>query len=165
MDLGSILFIVAILAGVSVFVTRPFWQDERTSKTTGRYAVDTQDDHRASELMAAKEHSLATLADLENDYAQGKIPEEDYLVQREVMRAAAIEAMRQYDIVQSRAAEVTEHKGKKGQRLITPGEDPVEALITERRKGRKGLVSGFCPKCGVPYTKSDKFCANCGATL
>lgn len=165
MDLGSILFIVAIFAGVSVFVTRPFWRDDPKGKAIGRRSLESQDDHRVSELLATKEHALAMLADLENDYAQGKIPEEDYQVQREAMRTAAMEAMRQVDSVQSGAGGMPVHKGKNSQPMLTPGEDPVEAMISERRKGRKGQVHGFCPKCGVPYVKTDKFCANCGATL
>jgi len=77
MDLGSNSFIVAILAGVSVFVTTSVCRMNEPAKD-GSYAVDTQDDHRASELLADQRalHWLP-LPTWKMINAQGKIPEED----------------------------------------------------------------------------------------
>ena len=44
-------------------------------------------------------------------------------------------------------------------------EDDVEMLIASRRKQRQEKSAGFCPKCGRPVQKSDKFCSNCGTVV
>ena len=43
--------------------------------------------------------------------------------------------------------------------------DELEELIASRKRTRKESTSGFCPRCGRPVQKSDKFCAKCGSTL
>jgi hypothetical protein len=43
--------------------------------------------------------------------------------------------------------------------------DAIEELIATRKRARQESASGFCPKCGKPAQKSDKFCSKCGATL
>ena len=43
--------------------------------------------------------------------------------------------------------------------------DEMEELIASRKRERKESAAGFCPRCGKPVQKSDKFCARCGATL
>jgi len=43
--------------------------------------------------------------------------------------------------------------------------DPVEELIASRKRARQESAAGFCPKCGKPFQKSDKFCSKCGKVL
>lgn len=43
--------------------------------------------------------------------------------------------------------------------------DTLEDLIASRKRQRQEKTAGFCPKCGRPAQKSDKFCARCGTTL
>jgi hypothetical protein len=43
--------------------------------------------------------------------------------------------------------------------------DSIEDMIASRRRQRQEKTSGFCPKCGRPVLKSDKFCSKCGAIL
>lgn len=45
------------------------------------------------------------------------------------------------------------------------GADPVEDLIAARKRARQESAAGFCPKCGKPVQKSDKFCSKCGKVL
>lgn len=43
--------------------------------------------------------------------------------------------------------------------------DAIEDLIATRKRARPESAAGFCPKCGKPVSKSDKFCSRCGAVL
>jgi hypothetical protein len=45
------------------------------------------------------------------------------------------------------------------------GKDELEEIIARRKRDRKESAAGFCPHCGKPAQKSDKFCSKCGATL
>jgi hypothetical protein len=45
------------------------------------------------------------------------------------------------------------------------GKDELEEIIALRKRQRKESAAGFCPRCGKPVQKSDKFCSKCGATL
>ncbi len=45
------------------------------------------------------------------------------------------------------------------------GKDELEDIIALRKRQRKESAAGFCPRCGKPVQKSDKFCSKCGATL
>ncbi len=45
------------------------------------------------------------------------------------------------------------------------GKDELEEMIAARKRERKESAAGFCPRCGKPVQKSDKFCSKCGATL
>ncbi len=52
-----------------------------------------------------------------------------------------------------------------GRRPPAAAEDEVEARVAARRQARQEKAAGFCPKCGRPVTKSDRFCSRCGTTL
>jgi hypothetical protein len=43
--------------------------------------------------------------------------------------------------------------------------DAMEDMIAARKRQRKESAAGFCPRCGRPVQKSDKFCSRCGADL
>lgn len=43
--------------------------------------------------------------------------------------------------------------------------DEIEELVASRKRERKESTGGFCPRCGKPSQKSDRFCSKCGATL
>ncbi len=43
--------------------------------------------------------------------------------------------------------------------------DALEDLIAARKRQRNESAAGFCPRCGRPVQKSDKFCSRCGADL
>lgn len=44
-------------------------------------------------------------------------------------------------------------------------DEAIESLISERRTKRKEKSAGFCPKCGKPVLRSDRFCSSCGKAL
>jgi hypothetical protein len=43
--------------------------------------------------------------------------------------------------------------------------DSLEDLIASRKRERTESAAGFCPRCGRPVQKSDKFCSRCGAVV
>ena len=43
--------------------------------------------------------------------------------------------------------------------------DELEAMIAARRLARRDKAAGFCPQCGKPVMKSDRFCSNCGTLV
>lgn len=47
----------------------------------------------------------------------------------------------------------------------TSAADELEELIARRKRQRKESSAGFCPRCGKPVQKSDKFCSKCGNNL
>jgi hypothetical protein len=52
--------------------------------------------------------------------------------------------------------------GKNGE---SKAKDELEEMIATRKRERKESAAGFCPHCGKPVQKSDKFCSKCGTTL
>jgi predicted amidophosphoribosyltransferase len=43
--------------------------------------------------------------------------------------------------------------------------DELEEIIASRKRSRQESSAGFCPHCGRPVSKSDKFCSRCGTAL
>jgi len=44
-------------------------------------------------------------------------------------------------------------------------EDDLEQLISSQRQSHKESPAGFCPHCGKPVQKSDRFCPRCGGSI
>jgi hypothetical protein len=44
-------------------------------------------------------------------------------------------------------------------------DDELEHMIAARRRARQEKSAGFCPACGKPVQKSDRFCTKCGVAL
>jgi hypothetical protein len=44
-------------------------------------------------------------------------------------------------------------------------EDDLEQLISSQRQSLKEQPAGFCPHCGKPVQKSDRFCPRCGGSI
>jgi ribosomal protein S27AE len=179
MDFGSILLILALAVLVSVFISRPFLTRMQQEKLIPGRMTDQEKDHRRSVLMAEHERVLNALQELEFDASLGKIPEEDYPLQRAALLRTGADTLRQLDEIQPESqrgtaearieAAVAARRGN-GSQSSTAGlgantSDDVENLIAARRREREERSAGFCPKCGKPVQKSDKFCSRCGTTI
>ncbi|MBN1373583.1 MAG: zinc-ribbon domain-containing protein [Anaerolineaceae bacterium] len=175
MDIGAIFLILTLALLVGLYVGRPIFQS--TSKAVKALEPDLElQDHRRSTLLAERDRLLTALQELDFDNALGKIPEEDYPVQRAELLAQAAMALRELDELQGGQADAaTEDRIEQAvaarradaiaSRAPARDADELEAMIASRRKERQEKSAGFCPKCGRPVSKSDKFCARCGATL
>ncbi len=174
MDIGSLFLILALLVLVGFFVSRPFFESKATAVT--------KEEHDLSALLAEKERTITALQELESDFGLGKIPEEEYPVQRKLLLQHGAEVLERLDALQgqtlSKEAEKhldaavavrrisgTEAAAGGGNGNGVHPDDPVEALIASRRRNRQGKAAGFCHKCGRPLQKSDRFCPKCGTAI
>ena len=190
MDLGSILLILALLIIVIFLISRPFIQ----TASLDSYAAVDQEEHEISELLAERDQVIDALRELEFDNAIGKIPEEDYPHQRNMMIDHGTSVLKsideyvgeheaslsqtdmevderlEYAISERRNAQLAlsdenEPVSESGKVAPIDPDDDLEVMIADRKRARNDKSAGFCSRCGGPIQKSDKFCFKCGATL
>ena len=175
MDIGALFLLLALLILIALFVSRPFLERQP--------AATLQEEHAASSLLAERDRILTALQELDFDHALGKIPAEDYPLQRSSLlhRGAAI--LRQMDALTPSPSPASGRGESAKERLETAiatrradaAEEPasakettdedLEALIAKRRASLKDKAAGFCPKCGRPILSTDSFCPQCGYAL
>ncbi len=154
MDLVSALVILILALLSAVVISRPF-----SGRSPGT-AVSPQDlAVRRSALLAEKERLLRSLQELDFDYTLGKIPADDYPVQRRDLLARSAEVLKTLDEVEARL----ETERSAARTAVEEGD--LEALIANRRRQRQERSAGFCPSCGHALQRSDKFCPQCGHAL
>jgi hypothetical protein len=156
MTLGSALLIIALFLFVVAFVVRPF--------TTGAGLHVTDAERRLSELLAARDHTLSSLADLEMDHVLEKIPAEDYATERAGLLQEGAEILRQIDTLADQGlaeAAAVVRAQPKGQDV----EAELEAAVAHLRSTGETPAGGFCPQCGEPVVADDRFCSHCGSAL
>jgi hypothetical protein len=82
------LVVLAVLALVVLFVTRPLWRGVR---------APTGEPREVAELEAARDAKYREIRDAELDRRTGKLSEEDFEAVDRVLRAEAIEILRALD--------------------------------------------------------------------
>jgi hypothetical protein len=165
MQLVSILLALGIAVFVALYLYAPF-RDRRARRVTA-------EEHELSALLAERERALSALQELDFDYKLGKIPEEDYPIQRANLLQKGAEILKRLDeLVPQKARDskdadmeraIASRRRKTSASNVT--DDDIESMIVNRRKGRKMKTAGFCPKCGKAVMVSDKFCTSCGKVL
>jgi hypothetical protein len=190
--IGALFMVLAVAFLVGLYVSQPFILRARQPvKKAGQQAADDLDRQRSA-LLAERDRILNSLQDLEFDHALGKVPEEDYPLQREALLHEGADVLRQLDALEpgeNAAQSATERleaavaaRRADARAAVVAGnghipaatvrrrpmpnvQDDVEALVSERRRAQPAKAVGFCPRCGKPVQKSDKFCSKCGATI
>lgn len=168
MELTAILFTLAILILVAIYLYAPF-MERRASRVT-------QEEHELSSLMAERDRVINSLQELDFDFKLGKIPDEDYPTQRASLLQKGADILRRIDslapqITSTEDADARLEKAIAARRAdasvakVELSDDDLESMIAARRKGRREKSSGFCPKCGKPVLVSDRFCPSCGKSL
>jgi len=167
MQIVSILFSLGILIFVGLFLYAPFLE--------GRARRVTREEQEVSTLLAERERTLGALQELDFDYKLGKIPEDDYPIQRANLLQKGAEILRSLDELTPQKTEadtdlhieraIADRRRKTSSPQSEVTDDDIESMISTRRSGRKTKTSGFCPKCGKPVIASDKFCPSCGKAL
>ena len=183
MDIGAILLLIALLMGVGLYLAAPLMSN---------YSTDVrQETQEVSSLLAERDRIIIALQELDFDFKLGKIPEEDYPVQRaELLRTGAI-VLKKLDHLTPNLSSGNKFPGKvkkdltagsrleqaaavhraEGSNRVTVKrstkitDDEIESMLAARRKIRKANSAGFCPRCGKPVLTSDLFCPNCGKAL
>ena len=168
MELPAIFFSLAILILVGIYLYAPFM--ERRARRV------TEEEHELSALMAERDRVINSLQELDFDFKLGKIPEDDYPVQRSTLLQKGADILRKIDTLapQATSAQDTEvrleraiaaRRADASLAKVEVSDDDLESMISSRRRGRTNKSAGFCPKCGKPVMVTDRFCPSCGKSL
>ncbi len=162
MDIGSLLFLLALLLLVAAYILNPL-------RARHPHAVN-HEDMAVSALMAERDRLLDALLELDFDHALNKVPEEIYPDQRNDLLVRAMDILRQLDehaaggdgdLSAQLEASIAAAKAVEG--------DDLEKMIAARKARKaKPATSGktsFCPDCGQAVAAGDQFCTSCGTTL
>ena len=176
MDIGSILMILGLAILVVLFVIKPLIDISTDKKLVSRSVLVNENDQKRSVLLAERDRILRSLQELEFDNTLGKIPEEDYPFQRQMLMQNGADVIRSLDelgvlggnlsAMERVESSLEENRVDGKSTKTTSNIDPdISALIAARRRVKEEKSSGFCPQCGKPVTSNDKFCARCGTSL
>jgi rubrerythrin len=168
MELTAIFFSLTILILVAIYLYAPFM--ERRARRV------TEEEHELSALMAERDRVINALQELDFDFKLGKIPEDDYPVQRTSLLQKGADILRKIDALapQMTSAQDTEarleraiaaRRADASLAKVEVTDDDLESMISSRRKSRTKKSAGFCPKCGKPVMVTDRFCPSCGKSL
>lgn len=89
MELTAIFFSLAVLILVGMYLYAPFI--ERRARRV------TEEEHELSALMAERDRVINSLQELDFDFKLGKIPEEDYPIQRSNLLQRGADILRKID--------------------------------------------------------------------
>ncbi len=187
--IGALLMVLAVAFLVGIYLSQPFL---RRAKAKKRKQDSDEIERRRSAFLAEHDRILTSLQDLDFDHALGKVPDEDYPGQRMVLLEEGAEVLRQLDAMEPLAAPRQSAEDRleaavaarradaringngaapaaaavgTRRRQLSNGHDDVEKMVNARRLNRPEKAAGFCPRCGKPVQKSDKFCSGCGASI
>jgi hypothetical protein len=187
MDIGAVLLILAVILLISIFISRPFFDTKPARVLIDSQASD-EIDHKRSSLLAEYDQILSAIQELEFDHTLGKIPSEEFPLQRTSLLQSAADVLHQLDDLQEKVpqaavedrieaaiyarriaaatAAVATAAAAPAVEMGMPAskeDEALETLIAMRRGARQTKAGGFCPRCGRPVQKSDRFCPKCGA--
>ena len=168
MELTAIFFSLAVLILVGMYLYAPFM--ERRARRV------TEEEHELSALMAERDRVINSLQELDFDFKLGKIPEDDYPVQRAGLLQKGADILRKIDSLAPQTASAQDTEARLERAIAARradastakpevSDDDLESMISSRRKGRTNKSAGFCPKCGKPVMVTDRFCPSCGKSL
>lgn len=195
MDLGSIFLILALLVLVALFVSRPFFERRAAQAspltTSQDHEISSLLAERDRVLNALQEldfdHTLGKIPDEDYPTQRALLLQHGAQVLRRLdelqtigealsgkpadadaeARIEAAIAARRLGMAQAVESAVG-GKGHTSPELLAQAvapDDDLESLLASRRRARQERSAGFCPQCGQPVQKSDRFCHKCGASL
>lgn len=106
----------------------------------------SQDDTPAGRLATRKEVLVGNIADLDFEFAMGKLGEEDYRSLRDNLKRQTLKVMEQLEVV--------EHSESRVSRRVATKDVATEA---------KGAA--FCSACGTQLPARAAFCPSCGTAV
>jgi hypothetical protein len=126
MELGSVFLIFTVILLVGLYISRPFF--DRKPVRQRRAALENEGlEHQRSALLAEYDRMLNALQELDFDHVLGKIADEDYPMQRTLLRQAGADILRELDSFHSRASQTLLAESQPS------AEDRLEAAIAARR--------------------------------
>jgi len=162
MQLVSTLLTLGILIIVGLYLYAPFLERRARRVTT--------EEQELSSLLAERERALNALQELDFDYKLGKVPEEDYPLQRTNLLQKGVAVLKRIDELTPKAdaqdARIERALASRRKKMAAQNknvtDDDIESMLVNRRKSRRTKSAGFCAHCGKPLMASDKFCPACG---
>ena len=181
MDIGAIFLILAVIILAGLFISRPFTDHLPNRASTPNPAGANE--YERSNLVAEYDRQLNALQEMDFDHRLGKIPDEDYLQQRQALVRDAAEILRRLDAsepVAPPAPAIPAGGNDKSaedqaagdaiahQKETAPaGGDDLEALIAARRKKSSptagdDLEALIAARRRARQEKASGFCPSCG---
>lgn len=157
MDLAAILFLIALLLVITLYLVTPLLGN-RSPRTP-------QETQAVSSLLAERERLLNALQELDFDFQLGKVPAEDYPVQRADLLQKGADVLKQLDALAPLRPPIRTQEARAAGEHAGLTDDEIESMLAARRKARNSKSAGFCPRCGKPVLTTDQFCPNCGKSL
>jgi hypothetical protein len=161
MEIVSIFLLAIVLALVILFVSRPLAKDQRR--------LSMANGQERSSLLAEREKLLDSLQELDFDKTLGKIPEEDYSRERNILLQKGADVLRRLDsikpVINSREDRKIRPSSPDLKITIPMTDETLEDQLAMRRRTLKTRTAGFCPNCGKPVLQADTFCSSCGYAL
>ena len=193
MDIGSLLLVLALAIFVILFISRPFFEqknipdntiiDEENHHSSELLAERDQVldalneldfDHAIGKIPVEDySHQRKLLVDRgvkimrELDELKVEMGEDDIDTDKDVELEAAISA-RQAEVSASpdvSQSQVREAYPAAVNSAVADPNDELEYMIANRRRAKNDETAGFCPNCGGPIHRSDRFCPKCGKTI
>ncbi len=169
MDLGSFLILIAIIIVVVLIVIIPLFDPKLTAKRLINIKDNDPEEREKQSLMVEQERILNALQEFDNDYAMGKVMEEEYTIQRAELIQEGADNLKKLESLSStnklQAGTLIQSVEDPGIQLDWKDDQELEQRLDKRRKIRQSESSGFCPRCGQVVSKGDRFCAKCGYML
>lgn len=132
-------FLLLIALAVGAFVLWPALAGPRS------HWVFSEDDTPIGRLAVRKEVLVGNLADLDFEFAMGKLSEDDYRSIRESLKKQTLRVMEQLDVLVQSEAAVGGAKGTKA--------------------GAGKATPAFCASCGGNLPPRASFCPHCGTRV
>ena len=143
-SIGAILLGLALLVAVLLFLARPFLrpQPQQTAEISQR-----------RELLARKEGLLDAIRILDFDHDTGKIPDEEFELQRAVLVNEAAATLKALDELPAKPV---------SEDVYMQIEAALSALRSQRVHSGGTAPANYCTSCGQRLDAGDRFCAHCG---
>lgn len=132
-------FLLLIALAVGAFVLWPALVGPRS------HWVFSEDDTPIGRLAVRKEVLVGNLADLDFEFAMGKLSEDDYRSIRESLKRQTLRVMEQLDVLVQSETAMDGGKGAKA--------------------GTAQATAAFCSSCGGNLPPRASFCPHCGARV
>ena len=132
------IVLVAVAAGMGAYVLWP-----ALTGVGPRWEI-SEDDTPEGRLAVRKEVLVGNLADLDFEFAMGKMSEEDYRSIRESLKRQTLKVMEQIEVLEQ------------SERAVS-GDRPAESGSSRS--------AAFCSSCGSSLPGKARFCPDCGSKV
>ena len=143
--IGSILFGLAILIVVGLFLVRPFFNAPPQAQAVSQ----------RQQLLVRKGAILEAIHALDFDHDTGKIPDEEYEQQRAALMSEAAATLKALDEMPA---------GPADEDVYSEIETAVSKIKLQRAESA-AAPDQFCANCGQHLESDDNFCARCGQPI